>query len=114
MFYELLSPYIEIFGLFSILLAYIVDLVNVPFMMLFFFIYVVYSAVLSLTAFFSRIHTIDLKLTLPDILKAIGLCAIEVSFLRLILAWVRASALIGYKNKKLSWGEIERRKIDFK
>lgn len=112
--YELLSPYIEIFGLFTVTLAFAVDLINVPFMILFFLIYVVYSAILSLTAFFARIHTIDLKLTALDVLKAIGLCALEVSCLRLILSFVRATALIGYKKKKHAWGKIERKKIQFK
>ena len=49
-----------------------------------------------------------------DVLKAIGLCIIEVSFLRLIMAWVRATALLGYKKRKHSWGRIERKKIQFK
>ena len=35
-------------------------------------------------------------------------------FLRFILAWVRCTAFIGYRKKKLSWGRIERRKIDLK
>lgn len=111
--YELLSPYIEVFGLITVLLAFALNLVNIPFMALFFFIYVIYSSILSLTAFFARIHTIDLKLKFTDVLKAIGLCAMEVSFLRHILAWVRATALIGYKKKKQSWGQIERKKIKF-
>ena len=113
-FYELLSPCIEVFGILTVLLAFAVDLINVPFMILFFCIYVVYSAILSLTAFFARIHTVDLKLSLSDMLKAIGLCVVEVSGLRLILAWVRATSLIGYKKKKHSWGRIQRQKIPFK
>ena len=112
--YELLSPYIEVFGLFTVGLAFLVDLINIPFMILFFFIYVAYSSILSLTAFFSRIHTVDLKLSFSDVLKAVGLCAVEVSFLRLILAWVRATALLGYKKKKHAWGRIERKKIQYK
>ena len=112
--YELLSPYIEVFGILTVVLAFAVDLINVPFMILFFCIYVVYSAILSLTAFFARIHTVDLKLSLSDMLKAISLCVVEVSGLRLILAWVRATSLIGYKKKKHSWGRIQRQKIQFK
>ena len=112
--YELLSPYIEVFGLLTVVLAFFIDLINVPFMILFFGIYVLYSAILSLTAFFARIHTVDLKLSLSDVLKAVGLCVLEVSCMRLILAWVRATALIGYKKKKNSWGKIERKTIRFK
>lgn len=112
--YELLSPYIEVFGIATVIMAYFLDLLNVPFMILFFAIYVVYSSVMSLTAFFARVHTVDLKLSFTDVLKAIILCVVEVSFLRLILAWVRATALIGYKKKKSSWGRIERKKIKLK
>ena len=112
--YELLSPYIEVFGILTIALAFAVDLINVPFMILFFVIYVVYSAILSLTAFFARIYTVDLKLSFSDVLKAIGLCMVEVSCLRLVLAWVRATALVGYRHRKHAWGRIERKKIRFK
>ena len=111
--YELFSPYIEIFGVMTVILAFMIDLINVPFMILFFLIYVAYSAILSLTAFFARIHTIDLKLLMSDVLKAIGLCALEVSCLRFVMAWVRSTALIGYRKKKHSWGQIQRKKINF-
>ena len=114
LYQEMFSPYIELLGLLTTLLAFAVDLINVPFMILFFGIYVVYTAILSLTAFFARIHTIDLKLFLTDVLKAIGLCVIEVSCLRFIMAWVRMTALIGYKKKKNQWGRIERQKIEFR
>lgn len=112
--YELFSPYIEVLGIFTTLLAFAVDLINVPFMLLFFCIYVVYTAVLSLTAFFARIHTVDMKLYFSDMLKAVGLCAVEVSCLRFIMAWVRMTALIGYRKKKNTWGRIERKTIEFK
>ena len=112
--YELLSPYIELFGIMTVILAFAIDLINVPFMVLFFAIYVIYSAVLSLTAFFARIQTVDLKLTPGDILKAVGLCALEVSCLRFILSWVRATSLIGYRKKKYSWGKIRREKINIR
>ena len=69
---------------------------------------------LTLTAFFSRIYTADLTLSFGDGLKAVCLCLFELVFLRFILAWVRCTAFIGYKKKKLSWGRIERRKIDLK
>lgn len=110
--YELLSPYIEVFGLLTVALAFWLDLINVPFMGMFFLIYVVYSAVLSLTAFFARVHTIDLRLRATDIFKAIGLCLLEVSCLRFVLAWVRVTALIGYRKKRATWGKIERQKMD--
>lgn len=112
--YELLSPYIELFGILTVLLAFWVDLINVPFMILFYIIYAVFGSVLSLTAFFSRIQTIDLKISFFDGLKAVLLCLFEVTCLRFVMAFIRATAFRGYRKKKLQWGKIERRKIQLK
>lgn len=112
--YELLSPYIEVFGVLTMVIAYVVDLINVPFMVLFMLIYAVYGAVLSLTAFLARIYTADLNTRGRDIGKAVLLCLFEVTILRFGLAFVRATALIGYKKKKQVWGQIQRKKIDIR
>lgn len=112
--YELLSPFIEIFGVLTMLLAFMVDLINIPFMLLFFGIYAVFGCILTLTAFFARTQTIDLDIALRDALKAILLCFFEITCLRFIMAFVRSTAFIGYKKKKMNWGRIERKKIDVK
>ena len=100
--------------MFTMVLAWWCDLINVPFMLLFFLIYAVFGGVLTLTAFFSRIYTADLSVSFRDGVKAVCLCLFELVFLRFILAWVRCTAFIGYRKKRLSWGRIERRKIDLK
>ena len=87
-------------------------LLNVPFMLLFLLIYAFYSSILTLTAFFSRIHTIDLTITLRDSAKAILLCFFEVTCLRFIMAFVRLTAFSGYRKKRMDWGRIERKKIN--
>lgn len=112
--YELLSPYIELFGVLTMVIAYAVDLINIPFMALFMLVYAVYGSVLSLTAFLARIYTTDLSTSGRDIGKALLLCLFEVTILRFGLAFVRATALIGYKKKKNVWGRIERKKIDIR
>ena len=112
--YELLSPFIELFGIATMVMAFAADLINVPFMLLFFLIYAIFGCVLTLTAFFARIQTIDLKISLKGALKAVMLCFFEISCLRFIMAGVRATAFIGYKKKKLNWGRIERKKINLK
>ena len=111
--YELLSPFIEIFGVFTILLAYFRNLINLPFMILFFLIYAVFGAVLSLTAFFARIYTADLRISFWDGLKAVFLCLFEITCLRFVLTWVRATAFFGYGKKKRQWEHIERKRIQF-
>ena len=112
--YELLSPFIEIFGVCTMALAWWFDLINVPFMVLFFLIYAVFGAILTLTAFFSRIYTADLTVSFGDGVRAACLCLFELVFLRFILAWVRCTAFIGYRKRWLGWGRIERRKINLK
>lgn len=112
LFYELLSPFIEVFGVLTMILAYWLKLINIPFMLLFFLIYALFGSILSLTTFFARIHTIDLKITARDVMKAVFLCFFEITFLRFVMAFVRSTAFIGYKKKKLQWGRIERKKID--
>lgn len=112
--YELLSPFIEIFGIITMITAFIMDLINVPFMLLFFLIYAVFGCVLTLTAFFARIQTVDLKISPKDAGKAVLLCFFEICCLRFVMAFVRATAFIGYKKKKLNWGRIERKKINVK
>ena len=112
--YELLSPYIEIFGLITVIPAIYFNFINFSYMIFFFLFYALYAALMSLTAFFARCQTMDLTLSIKDILKAVLLCFFEITFLRTRIAFVRGTALIGYKKKKKDWGRIERKKIDLK
>lgn len=109
--YELLSPYIEIIGLLTTIVAARFHLVNIPFMIMFFLLYALLNASMSLTAFFSRVHAMDIKLSGHDICKALFLCLIENIGLRFILAATRFTAFIGYKRRKRDWGDIERFKM---
>ena len=110
--YELLSPLIELFGLVTIAIAVAFDFINVPFMIMFFVIYAVFGAVMSLTAFFSRVQTRDLKLSAGDVARALLLSIFEVTVLRFILAITRMIALVGYRRKERRWEKVERQKID--
>ena len=110
--YELLSPLIELFGLVTIAIAVAFDFINVPFMIMFFVIYAVFGAVMSLTAFFSRVQTRDLKLSAGDVAQALLLSIFEVTVLRFILAITRMIALVGYRRKERRWEKVERQKID--
>ena len=112
--YELLSPYIEVIGLFSVVLAFNIDLLNIQFALLFMGIYTVFSSVMSLTSFFARTQTLDLSISFLDVLKAIGLCFFEVTFLRLIIVFTRFFSLFGYRKHKGTWGKIQRKKINIK
>ena len=108
--YELLSPMIELFGLATVGLAAAVGMLNVPFMLRFYLLYALYGAVLTMTAFFQRIYTQNLHISLPDIVKAVFMCIVENVFFRFVFDFVRATAFIGYRRKKNQWGQIQRKK----
>lgn len=106
--FELLSPVIEVFGILTVLLAMCHGLLNIPFMIRFFLIYSLYGAILTVTAFFQRIYTQGLKVSVADTIKAVVMCLLEGIFFRYVLSFVRAAAFIGYKKRKKEWGRIKR------
>ena len=110
--YELLSPYIEVFGILTIILSYVVNLVNEPFMILFFLVYAAFGCILTLISFFSRLYMRKMRISWKDVLKAILLSGFELIGLRFILMIVRMNALIGYRKYKDTWGTLERKKLN--
>ena len=92
----------------TIALAWVTNLINYPFVVYFYLVYACFSGVLTLVAFFSRIHTQNLTISLLDVIKAIGLCLFEIIFLRLYLSTVRMLALFSYRKRKNHWEAITR------
>ena len=112
LFYELLSPFIELLGVLTMVLSVMMDMLNVKFMLVFLAFYALYGILLTLTAYFSRIYTIDQKLSFRELILAIIACFFETTFLRFYLAFVRVTAFVGYKKNKLNWGKLERKKMN--
>ena len=67
---------------------------------LFYLMYTLYNAVLTITIFFQRIYTMGLKISLSDTAKAVIVCILENVFFRLFLDGVRVMAFIGYGKRK--------------
>lgn len=110
--YELLSPFIELFGVFTMVAAVALNLVHVRFMVLFYLVYALFGAVMTLTAFFARIYTHNITLRASDAGKAVLMCIAEALFFRFILAYVRITAFLGYKKRGKQWGSLKREKIN--
>ena len=108
--YELLSPIIEVIGILVTVIAFLVNLININFMIVFFLLYAAFGAILSLTIFLARIYIQDAKLSVGDFIKALMLCFIEIAGLRQIMSVARISAIIGYRKSKMQWTDITRRK----
>ncbi len=112
--YELLTPFIELFGIFTIFLSYQLDLLNIKFMILFMFIYILFGGILSLCTFLSRLHVENIKLSFRDVFKAMALCILEITVLRYIVLLARISSFIGYKKNKKTWDRVERVQVEYK
>ena len=110
--YELFSPQIELIGLAVTILSGFCGLLNWDFMIRFYLLYTMYSAILTITAFFQRIYTQNLKISTMDIVKSCIICMIENVFFRFFLDFVRATSFVGYRKRKKQWGNITRTKIN--
>ncbi|MDO4499865.1 MAG: glycosyltransferase [Erysipelotrichaceae bacterium] len=108
--YELYTPVIEMFGLFTVILAYCFELLNVRYMIFFTLFYTLYGVVISNTAFFSRTQTTDLEANLFDHVRAFFISILEIIFLRPVLSFVRMRALFSNINNT-KWGKIQRKKF---
>lgn len=108
--FDLLGPFIEIFGIATILLAAYFDVLNVPFMINLFLIYTGYGILLSLTAFFQRVYTQGLKLHPLDVVRAVCMVIIENAVYRYLISFIRVTSVVGYNKKRNTWGTIKRKK----
>lgn len=108
--YELLSPFVEVFGLIVTLLACAFGYLDFPLMISFYLLYAVFGSVLTLTAFFQRVYTQGKSLSCKDVARALLLCLAENILFHFFLAYIRSTAFIGYRQKRLQWGEIQRKK----
>lgn len=108
--YELLSPFIEIIGLIFIGISWFVGLLSVRYMILFFAVYAIFGATLTMISFLSRNFVSDVKISTKDMIKATLLSIPETLFLRFILAITRITSLF---TKKKGWGKIKRVKNNY-
>lgn len=108
--FELFGPFIEVFGIATILLAWYFDILNAPFMISLFLIYTGYGIMLSMTAFFQRVYTQGLSIRMMDVLKAFVFVVLENAIYRYVISYVRVTAFIGYKRKRKTWNTIKRSK----
>ena len=106
--YELFAPVIEFLGIFSILLALYMDILNVDYMILFMLIYALFGAIISLSAFSQKIYTQRFRISLWEMVKTFFLCVIEFAIFRYFLVAVRFMSFLSYRKNKGRWGKIKR------
>lgn len=111
--YELLSPFIELFGMGITVLAYLFGLLNLKYMLILFLIYGSFGAMLTVIAFLTRNFLSDTKISFGDVVKAFLICIPENILIRFVMAWTRILAILFYRGNKTNWGQIKRYKINY-
>lgn len=113
LFYELLSPVIELSGLALTLVAGLIGILNLPVTITLFMVYALFGAMLTVISFVSRNFNSDQKLRVGDVIKAFLLCVPENVVIRFVMAFTRMFAVFFMRGKKTKWGEIKRYKISY-
>lgn len=108
--YEMLSCILDVVGLVIVLTSYFIGLLNKEFLITFLLIYIVYSAIISITAIVLDNYIFREKLTLVEIIKLILFAILESFGYRQLCSWYRISGFIGYRKSKYQWGKIKRKK----
>jgi cellulose synthase/poly-beta-1,6-N-acetylglucosamine synthase-like glycosyltransferase len=106
--FELLSPFIESFGILVTLFSLAVGLFNARFMIQFLLLYSLYGALLTMTAFFQRVYTQQMRINVKDVIRAVIMCLLENIFFRYVLSFGRMVAIVGYRKNKNNWGSLKR------
>jgi len=113
LFYELLSPVIELVGTVVTVLAYLFGLLKLEYMLILFLVYAVFGSLLTVISYLARNYLSETHLGFGDVIRAFLLCIPETIGLRFIMAWTRLLAIFFYRGKKTKWGQIKRYKINY-
>jgi len=106
--YELMAPFIELFGIVTIGLAYVAGMLNLGYMIAFLMLYALYGSIISLTAFSQHIYAQKIQMLPLEMLKAMLLSVVEFGFFRYVLVVVRIVSVFRYGKNKSTWGKIKR------
>lgn len=106
--FELLSPFIELIGLITIIFGYFLEILNVQFMIFYFAIYILFGAIITITGFFTSVYTVSVRYSLREWVKICIYCFIESFGFRQLITSFRLSVFINYKKNKEVWGKQKR------
>ena len=111
LFYEFLSPYIEVLGILVTILMFSVSMINVNFMLMFYLFYALLGVMISVATYTSTVYINQLEFSVGKLLKVLLLCIFEICIFRFILSGVRLMSLIGYNKNKYQWGSNKRKEM---
>ena len=105
---ELITPILEVFGfVFFVILAF-AKMINLPFVLGLFFVYLFMNTMFSVVAILLEVYTFHENTHPKLILRLLALSVVESLGYRQLLSLYRLSAFIGYRKNKHRWGSITR------
>lgn len=109
LFYEMLSPIIELVGLVTILVSFATGFINVQFLMTFFVVYILYSMVISIASQIMDNYMMNMPYKLRNLLAFTVLAFIEAFGYRQFSSLQRLRATVSFLRKRQhGWGSIQR------
>ena len=93
-----------------IILSYLLNIINLEFLLLYCSIVLLYGFVISLTSIMLEVYAFRENINAKVVLKLILISLFESIGYRQLLSIYRISAFIGYKKYKNKWGTIKRNK----
>ncbi|WP_083249002.1 glycosyltransferase family 2 protein [Bacillus solimangrovi] len=106
---ELLGPTIEIFGTILMLIGLYLDIVNIPFAIIFILATFVFGMFLSISAVLLEEMSFRKYTRIRDFLKLLMYSVLESLWYRQLNAFWRTIAFFKYPVKQRSWGNMERK-----
>lgn len=108
--FEMITPIIELFGMFIMLLSFILGIINLEFLLFYYGMIIVFGVAISTASILLESYVYKDFINTKVILKLIFLSIFEAIGYRQVVSIYRISAFIGYKKNKHKWGTITRRK----
>lgn len=105
---EAFAPFLELLGLVFIILAWQLEMLYASFMVKYFLLFTAFSALITLTTFFSRMYAQPIHMSVWQVLMTVLMSFVECFGFRQLLSWWRVRAFIGYKSNRNVWGQIKR------
>ncbi|WP_052356644.1 glycosyltransferase family 2 protein [[Clostridium] dakarense] len=108
-FFELITPILELFGMVIITISFFIGLINLDFLLIYYLTIMIYSTLVSISAILLDIYVFKENINIKITTKLIVLSIFESIGYRQLISLYRISAFIGYSKNKHKWGSIKRK-----
>lgn len=106
--FEMITPIVEVIGIITITISFILGIINLEFLMVYYFMIIIYGLAVSVAAILMELYVYKEHVNKKLLIKLMILSIFEPISYRLLISIYRISAFLGYKKNKHKWGNIKR------